>query len=129
MGAAGSKKKVEIDAHLKRDVTKEDIKQAKVPYIKNYNLRLDSDYDDEMDSFADETRLDMIIAARERQKEEEAVVEPEDENQLLLDDDEQPGGMMGIDDEGASLAKQKADIRPVRAEMDPQSKNALEADL
>lgn len=48
-----------------------------MPYIKNYNLKLDSDYDDEIDSFADQTRLDMIAAQRDMEREEEKAHEDE----------------------------------------------------
>lgn len=126
-GNENSNKKVDIDAHLRRDVTAEDIKTGNVPYIKNYNLRLESDYDDEVDSFADETRQDMIIAARERHRQEQQ--HAREEEQLLLDDEEQPGGEMHLDAEGRSLARPRQEIRPVRAEMDPQSRKTLEADL
>ena len=68
----------------------------------------------------------MIAAARDAERDME--VKAEEENQLLLDDDEQPGGEMGLDGD-KSLAKSKFEIRPVRAEMDPQSKTALETDL
>lgn len=130
MGAGGSKKQVDADARKNMGVTQDDIKNQNVPYMKNYNLRQESDYDDEIDSFAGDERLDIIAAGRKRKEELGQVqIEPEEENQLLLDDDDQPGGEMIVDENGESLAKVKQEIRPVRAEMDPQSKNALEDDL
>lgn len=65
MGSSGSKQNVVVeDEKVKSskasDYTKDEIEKNKVPYSKNFNLRGDSDYDDEIDSFAGKAREEMI---------------------------------------------------------------------
>lgn len=133
MGSSGSKNDVQVQEDkkkLRRKFSKEELSPEKLehkelPYRKQFNLARDSDYDDEIDSFAGMTKEEMRELCEHGESSDEEGVPMLEEN--------------GNTPEGESLAKPKKkkskkrqpvfEKMAVRTEMDPQSRKALMKDV
>lgn len=133
MGSSGSKNDVQVTEDkkkLRRKFSKEelsspDIKQGEIPYRKQFNLARDSDYDDEIDSFAGMTKEEM--------KEFIALESGDEEGLPMLDDQgKTPEGTASLAKPRSRKSKKRERVfekMTVRTEMDPQSRKALMKDV